>query len=80
MSPKKHRKSQEKSKNRISRSDGCKYWPQGACLDEVDPPPFSREVCEAKQLVDQAAKRKPDQDGMTKTVWWQQSEKSRADE
>jgi hypothetical protein len=52
----------------------------GACLDEVDPAPFRREVGEAKRLVEQAAKPKPAQDGRTTTVWWQQSEKSRADE
>src|SRR6266550_8442113 len=35
---------------------------------------------EAKRLVEQGAKRKRDQGGMTKSVWWKQSEKSRADE
>jgi hypothetical protein len=49
-------------------------------LDEVDPSPFRRGVGEAKQLVDQAATSKPAQDGRTTTVWWKQSEKSRADE
>ena len=54
--------------------------PSEACLDEVNAPPFGGEVWEAKRLVDQAAKRKRDQDGMIKNVWWKQSEKSRADE
>jgi hypothetical protein len=35
---------------------------------------------QAKQLADRAAKQKLDQDGMTRTVWWKQSEKSHVGE
>jgi hypothetical protein len=41
---------------------------------------LSKEGYAAKRLVEQAAGSKPAQDGRTTTVWWQQSEKSRADE